>query len=275
MLVQRNAVAEYLRARRARLQPEDVGLPRAPGRRVAGLRREEVAALARISPEYYVRLERGYDHQPSDQVLRALAQALLLDESATAYLLRLNNAGTLPTSPSHRPDSQVPEPIHALLANLTETPAFVMDGNHDVLAGNALAVALQSTTLHTGANLVLVAFTPECRERMGELWRAVAERIAASFRLRGNPDDTRYREVLAEVLINDPDFPEIWANHDVKDVSYDMTPHWIDPFGRVPIHWQHLRIPETDLVLVIGANPPGSEAAAALRYLAETLRSQR
>ncbi|WP_149083599.1 MULTISPECIES: MmyB family transcriptional regulator [Microbacterium] len=268
----RHAVAEYLRARRAVLQPEDVGLPRLPGRRVEGLRREEVAALARISAEYYVRLERGHDHQPSDQVLLALAQALRLDDDATAYLLRLNSGGLRTSVPRTPREQKVPASVHALLQHLSHTPAIVIDGNQDVLAGNAIAKALQPESLQPGKNLLLATFDVSARDRVGETWFDLATRITASFRLRSDPDDPRFRELLARLLIQDPDFPAIWARHDVRELGTDVTRHRIEPFGLVDVCWQHLRIPSTDLVVVMFANPPGSPAAAAIRYLAETLR---
>lgn len=267
---QRNAVGDYLRARRALVRPEDVGLVSTPGRRVEGLRRQEVATLARISPEYYVRLERGHDHQPSEQVLLALAHALRLDDAATAYLLKLSHAGMQPTPTGHRASREITPATASILAQLKDIPAIVIDGNQDVLAGNALAGAVGPGYLEAGANLLLVTFAPSAR-RMGTGWREVAERIAGSFRLRSNPDDPRARELLADLLIHDPDFPEIWARHDVQDPSFGTSAHVIEPFGLVEVAWQHLHVPGTDQVVVIFANPPGSKAAAVLRYLAELL----
>ncbi|MDF2558984.1 MAG: hypothetical protein K0R99_430 [Microbacterium sp.] len=269
---QRTPVSEYLRARRNVLQPEDVGLPRAPGRRVVGLRREEVAALARISPEYYVRLERGHDHQPSAQVLLALAQALRLDDAATTYLLRLNS-GWSPSAVEWPTASQkIPESITALLRTLTDVPAVVVDGNQDVLAANPLAQAIPPGTFTPGNNLLLITFSVGARERLGESWQKLSERLVASFRLRSNPNDPRFRALLAELLIQDATFPSIWARHEVRDISLDTSRHRIEPFGPVTLSWQHLRVPETDTYLVLFADPPGSPAAAAIRYLAESSR---
>lgn len=269
---QRTPVSEYLRARRNVLQPEDVGLPRTPGRRVVGLRREEVAALARISPEYYVRLERGHDHQPSAQVLLALAQALKLDDAATTYLLRLNS-GWSPSAMERSPASQkIPESVTALLRTLQDVPAVVVDGNQDVLAANPLAQALQPASMQPGRNLLLATFSAGARDRVGETWRSLAERLVASFRLRSNPNDPRFRELLANLLIQDADFPGIWARHEVADLSFDTTQHRIEPFGVVTVSWQHLQVPGTDTYLVLFADPPGSPAAAAIRYLAESIR---
>lgn len=266
----RNAVAEYLRARRALVQPEDVGLPSEPGRRVQGLRREEVAALARISPEYYVRLERGHDHQPSEQVLLALAGALLLDDAATTYLLRLNRSVMRPSPLASSGPAEVSAATRALLDRMTDTPAIVIDGNQDVLAGNALAAALGPGWLEAGGNLLLAAFHPAARR---EGWQEIAERLSGSFRLRSDPDDPRARELLATLLMSDPDFPAMWARHDVQDPSSGVTLMDIQPFGLVDVAWQHLQIPGTDHVMMVFANPPGSPAAAALRYLAERVRA--
>lgn len=171
------------------------------------------------------------------------------------------------------PASQkIPESVTALLRTLQDVPAVVVDGNQDVLAANPLAQALQPASMQPGRNLLLATFSAGARDRVGETWRSLAERLVASFRLRSNPNDPRFRELLANLLIQDADFPGIWARHEVADLSVDTTQHRIEPFGVVTVSWQHLQVPGTDTYLVLFADPPGSPAAAAIRYLAESIR---
>src|ERR1039458_3633014 len=135
-----NLLGDYLRARRELVQPESVGLPVNGVRRVAGLRREEVALLAGISSDYYLRLEQGRDRNPSIQVLEALARVLQLDQVATDYLLGL--AAPQPRHRRRRPRREsVPSGIRQLL-DVVGQPAFVEGRYFDVLAANSLAYAL-------------------------------------------------------------------------------------------------------------------------------------
>src|SRR6478609_5796372 len=158
----RNLLGDFLRARRELVQPEDVGLTVGPRRRVIGLRREEVALLAGISAEYYLRLEQGRDKHPSEQVVEALARALQLDHEGLTYALTLSRSRTGLSKPATRPKERVPVGMQMLLETIN-VPGFVMNRYRDVLASNPLAVALEPT-LHVGANRLLSLFTdPEAR----------------------------------------------------------------------------------------------------------------
>ncbi len=144
MQASRTPLGEYLRARRALISPEDVGLPIASRRRVAGLRRDEVAQLADVSAGYYLRLEQGHDSRPSAQVLQALSRALQLDASAFEYMSRLVQIQTNGRRPMKK-ESLTPQTqasIHALFSQWKHTPAYLMDGNQDVLMSNDLARAM-------------------------------------------------------------------------------------------------------------------------------------
>lgn len=134
-----NRLGSYLRARRELVSPAQAGIPPGGNRRVPGLRREEVALLAGISPDYYLRLERGRDRNPSPQVLESLARVLQLDDIEQAYLLGLT--ATRPRTPRRKRPEHVPARVHELLAHL-QIPAFVEGRAFDVLASNAMAVAL-------------------------------------------------------------------------------------------------------------------------------------
>src|SRR5689334_8733348 len=136
-----NALGRYLRVRRALVCPDAAGVPGQGNRRVPGLRREEVAFLAGVSSDYYVRLEQGRDRHPSDQVLLAIAQALQLDEDATAYLLQLANPPS-PRGKCTRKQEKVSDRIRTLIGSWPLTPAYVHGKYTDILAANALATAL-------------------------------------------------------------------------------------------------------------------------------------
>ncbi|HEY2650388.1 MAG TPA: helix-turn-helix domain-containing protein [Solirubrobacteraceae bacterium] len=136
---QSTPLGQYLHARRALIQPEDVGVPRFGVRRVPGLRREEVAMLAGISPNYYVRLEQGQDQRPSREVLDALARALQLDDDATAFLHSLSEL-TRPRIPTNELEP-APTSIQQLINAWRTTPAFVHNKHLDVLAANPVSLA--------------------------------------------------------------------------------------------------------------------------------------
>jgi len=267
----RSELGQYLRARRALVQPEQVGLPRDPGRRVDGLRREEVARIAGISAEYYLRLERGRDHQPSDQVLAALARALLLDAEAAGYMRRLAHAERV-REPGATPPG-IDDSVRSLLAQWAHTPAFVMDRNQDIILSNALASALGPGYMEPGANLVLQIFTDASRQHAVD-WHGTAHRVVAALRLHADPEDPRLQEIVGTLTLHDPDFPTIWARHDVAEQRTGLSRHWIDPIGWVEFHWQNLAIPGSSHVLVTFWVDPGTPEAAAVAYLAAQVQQR-
>src|ERR1700688_5255126 len=136
-----NLIGEYLRARRELVPPQDVGIPDFGRRRVPGLRREEVAFLAGVSSDYYVRLEQGRDKNPSDQVLLSIARALQLDEDATAYLLQLARPASRRRKRARKPE-KVSDSIRELIGGWPLTPAYVHGRYMDVLTANRLAAGL-------------------------------------------------------------------------------------------------------------------------------------
>jgi transcriptional regulator with XRE-family HTH domain len=182
-----NLIGEYLRARRELVRPEEVGIPDFGGRRrVHGLRREEVAMLAGVSSDYYVRLEQGRDQHPSQQVLDALARALQLDDDAAAHLQRLANPPTRRRRKSTRPE-KVPAGILQLIESWSQTPAYVYGRYMDVLAANPLATALAPYYVK-GGNLVRAAFLdPRVRDLHGD-WEHVTEGTVAGLRALVGPD---------------------------------------------------------------------------------------
>lgn len=257
-------LGRFLRARRDQVQPEEVGLPRGDARRVLGLRREEVARLANISPEYYLRLEQGRDHQPSPQVVRAMGAALRLDEFATDYLGRLAGGRVASPAPPGRGTADEDPTLSALLMEWTGTPALVIDRNHTVLATNALGGTLIG---HDGGNLLLDAFSSSLRSHL-PAWYDYARAMVASFRYRGDPRDPAYQHLVGELSVTDPDFRHIWA-------LYEARP-WIGgvmhrAVGRrtVALTMRHFDVPGRDgRVLVTMHAESGSPAAFVLSDLA-------
>ncbi|HEY8318850.1 MAG TPA: helix-turn-helix transcriptional regulator [Amnibacterium sp.] len=264
----RSAVGEYLRARREVLTPADVGLPAGGRRRVQGLRRSEVAMLAGISPDYYLRLEQGRDGPPSDQVLNALGRALRLDDQGLEYLHRLAHPvhGHVERSSDHRVD----DALLRLMALWTRTPAVVIDGCMDVLVSNPLAAALAPGIFEPGGNLVLAIFEPLSRQAAPN-WEELAGRTVASLRLGADPDDPRLHDIVGE-LSADADFSRLWARHDVQAFTTGTTTHYVAGIGFVELRFQNLAVPgRSGLVLTTYFADEGSPGERALAHLAEQI----
>ena len=268
MAVRANALGDYLRARREQLCPEDVGLVAGMRRRVAGLRREEVATLAGISSAYYLRLEQGRDTRPSEQVVEALARALLLDLKATEYLHRLANGAD-----NRRPRSADDTVAESLCQLIDQVPVPVILGNRymDALAANACARAL-SPGLCAGRNLLHWVFVDPAARDFYVHWDVVTDIVVSEFREVAGTDlgDPRLRAMIDELSAHSPRFRELWAR---ADVGYRPDPIDIrhPQLGELHLHRTRLRVPHSDgqHILIYHAEP-GSESAQAL----ETLRSR-
>ena len=210
-----NMLGEYLRARRELVTPESAGLPQLGIRRVAGLRREEVAMLAGISADYYLRLEQGRDRNPSAQVLESLARVLHLDEAGTAYLLSLT--AERPRRTRRRPRKEtVPSGIGKLLDSMP-MPAFVEGRYFDVLAANPLATAL-SPRLLTGRNRLRDVFLDPAERSLYPDWDEATIGLVAGFRESVGTDtgDPRFIELVGELSLASDRFRTLWARHDVR-----------------------------------------------------------
>ncbi|WP_349897759.1 helix-turn-helix domain-containing protein [Parafrigoribacterium soli] len=258
-----NRLGEYLRARRALVTPEDLGIPAGAHRRVPGLRREEVALLAGISADYYLRLERGRDKNPSLQVLEALARVLHLDEVESAYLLGLG--GPQPHVRRRRRATRVPARLHRLLAAL-ELPAFIEDQFFDVLASNAQAIAF-SPRLAPGYNRLRSLMLDAEEREFHEDWESAVAQFIAVFRstIGDNTDDARAVELVGELSLSSARFRSLWARHDVRQFAGGtMTVHH-PVVGTVTLHRE--KLPVDDLILVI-YYPAENGDADKLRLLA-------
>ena len=213
-----NTLGEYLRARRELVDPREVGLRVAGVRRTPGLRREEVATLAGISADYYLRLEQGRDRNPSAQVLEALARVFGLDATATEYLLSL--AAPRPAKGRARPRQETVRPGIRQLLGALNLPAFVESRMFDVLAANRLATAL-SPCIRAGENRLRSVFLdPEERDRYAD-WNKALGGMVASFRasIGTDTDDPRVAQLVGELSLASEQFRKLWARHDVKALA--------------------------------------------------------
>jgi transcriptional regulator with XRE-family HTH domain len=213
MTDEQNLLGDFLRARRELVTPEQAGIPVLGQRRVAGLRREEVAMLAGISADYYLRLEQGRDRNPSMQVLESIARVLQLDEHTSAYLLGL--AADKPKRRRRLPKETVPTGIAKLLATLP-IPAFVEGRYLDVLAANPLAAAI-SPRLVPGTNRLRDVFLDPAEQALFPDWNGATAGLIAGFRqsVGTDIDDPRFIELVGELSLASPRFRELWARHDV------------------------------------------------------------
>jgi len=259
-----NPLGSYLRARRALVTPEQVGLPAGANRRVPGLRREEVALLAGISADYYLRLERGRDKNPSSQVLESLARVLHLDEFEQEYLLGL--AASRPRRQRRRKPERVPARLHQLLASV-QVPAFVEGRAFDVLASNMLAVAL-SPRLQPGYNRLRSLLLDPEEQAFQQDWTRSAEGFIAAFRksIGDDIDNPRFVELVGELALSSERFRTLWARHDVRSLEGGTTTVNHPVVGELHLHRD--KLPVDDLLLVLYYADQGSESDEKLRLLA-------
>jgi transcriptional regulator with XRE-family HTH domain len=259
-----NLLGGYLRARRAVVTPEQAGIPAGPNRRVPGLRREEVAMLAGISADYYLRLERGRDKNPSEQVLGSLARVLRLDELEQEYLLSL--AHQRPRTRPRRKPERVPARLHQLLAAV-QVPAFVEGRAFDVLASNELAAAL-SPRLRPGYNRLRSLLLDPEEQAFQENWTRSAEGFIAAFRkLVGDDiDNPRFVELVGELAMASERFRTLWARHDVRGLDGGTTTVNHPVLGQLRLHRD--KLPVEGVLLVMYYADQGSESEEKLRLLA-------
>jgi transcriptional regulator with XRE-family HTH domain len=259
------ALGDFLRARRQRVRPEDVGLIPGARRRVAGLRREELAMLAGISAEYYLRLEVGRDKNPSAHVVEALARALRLDVEATEYIHRL--AAATGSRRTHSAVQTVADGLDQMI-DLFPTPAFVASECLDVLAANACARAL-SPEFAVGQNFLRWRLLEPAARELYVNWDEAIEDSVRGLRevTVRDLDEPKVRALIGELLSASRRFGELWAR---ADVGYRTgTIHIRHPrVGEIRLHRNRLSVPHFggQHVLVYHAEP-GSQSARALEEL--------
>ncbi len=267
-----NRLGEYLRARREQARPEDFGLADLGRRRVPGLRREELAMLAGISADYYVRLERGRDRHPSEQVLDALARVLNLDDDAAGYLAELARPDAPRRRRTVRPERVRPS-VERLLQRWPDTPAFVLGRFMDVLAYNKLAGALHSTFGGERNMLRLVFLDPGARHTYPD-WDDVAAESVATLRAAAvnNLDHPRLTELVGELSLKSPEFGRLWSRHDVRAKTAGSKRIRHPMVGELTLAWETFAVSSTPGQLVVAYQAePGSESERALALLTSAI----
>ena len=269
-----NDVREFLMSRRSRITPAQAGLPAYGGtRRVAGLKREEVAMLTGVSTEYYARLERGNLRGVSESVLESLAGALHLDEAERAHLLDLARAATpAPASRTRRARAEVRPSVQRILAGMTGTPAYVRNSRMDVLAANGLCFALYAGILSPESlplNLARFMFLDPRSQEFFLEWDTIADDLAAALRAETgrNPHDRALNSLIGDLATGSTEFSTRWARHNVRfHRSARKTLH--NPLiGDIELTGDSLEFPGTGLTLIAYTAEPESHAQEQLDFL--------
>ncbi|MFD2469148.1 helix-turn-helix transcriptional regulator [Amycolatopsis silviterrae] len=268
----RTELAGFLRSRRERIAPADVGLPAGRRRRTPGLRREEVARLAFISVEYYTRLEQARGPNPSNEVLAGLTRALRLSDVERDHLHDLAGA----PRPARGPSRAVRQTILDLLDRLPQTAGIVFSATYEVLAWNPLAAALLedfSALSREERSLPRRVFlAPEHgRARLYGLVEAEAFARVMANRLRASsakyPEDPEVRTLVADLLAGSEKFAELWATHDVVAESTFSKTFEHPVVGTVTVDCDVLGIADRDQEVVLYTAAPGSPGEEAMRLL--------
>jgi transcriptional regulator with XRE-family HTH domain len=258
----------FLRARRREVDPGTVGLMVAEGRRVRGLRREEVAQLAMISTDYYTRLEQGRLASASAEVLDALASALRLNKDERSYLYKLANKD----DPHHhraRDAEGVRPQTRQLLENLRDTAALVLGRYLDVLAWNHLAATVIkdfATIPRQDRNFLRMIFLdPDVRSRFVD-WEPVA-RASVGFLRAAAPAEPRFVNLIGELSLSDTEFSTWWAERHVSYAAFATRTLTHPLTGPYTLDWQVLRLPEDDQLLMVLTAPPDTRSLELLQRL--------
>ncbi|MER7273915.1 helix-turn-helix transcriptional regulator [Dactylosporangium sp. NPDC000244] len=272
----RAEVHEFLASRRARLTPERAGLPQYGGaRRVPGLRRAEVALLAGVSPDYYVRLERGNLSGVSDGILEAIARALQLDDAERAHLHDLARAANTTPRTRRRPARQQIRPaVQRLLDAMTDAPAFVRNGRLDILAINPLGQALYSPAF-TGpdrpVNLARFCFLDPAAGTFYPDWDDAANTTVALLRTEAgrDPYDKALTDLVGELATRSDDFRTLWAAHNVR-LHHTGVKHFHHPVvGPLSLGFEAMPMPaDPGLTMTAYHAEPAAPSHDALRLLA-------
>ncbi|GGN81716.1 DNA-binding protein [Streptomyces albiflavescens] len=273
-LDRRAELSEFLRTRRARLKPEDVGLPDfGRHRRVPGLRREELAQLAGVSVAYYTRLEQGNGRNVSPEVLDAIARALRLSDAEHAHLTHLAKPKQHKKKRTARPQ-QVRVALRQLLDALDGIPAYITGRRSDILVWNRMAAAVfgdWSELPPQQRNWARMVFLkPEYRDLFVD-WEQKAIDIVCLLRMDAgcHPDDPQLSALVGELSVKSEDFRRLWATHDVKEKTYGVKRLRHPLVGDLALQFESFRLPDdSEQALITYHAEPGSPSAEALRLLA-------
>ncbi|MGW0080591.1 helix-turn-helix domain-containing protein [Streptomyces sp. NPDC003393] len=272
-LDRRAELSEFLRTRRARLQPEDVGLPHyGRHRRVPGLRREELAQLAGVSVAYYTRLEQGNGQGVSAEVLDSIARALRLTDAEYAHLTHL-------AKPKHKrkqaaPTQQVRASLRQLLDTMDTVPAYIVGRRGELLAWNRMAAAVFGDWSRMPAQdrnwARMIFLKPEYRDLFLD-WQQKAIDVVCALRMEAGccPEDPRLSALVGELSVKSEDFRRLWAAHDVKEKSHGVKRLRHPLVGEMDLRCESFKLADdADQSMVVYHAEPGSPSAEALRLLA-------
>ncbi|MEV0371180.1 helix-turn-helix transcriptional regulator [Streptomyces sp. NPDC050636] len=270
---QRTELSEFLRSRRARLRPQDVGLPDHGRRRVPGLRREELAQLAGVSVAYYIRLEQGRGRNVSAAVLDAIANVLRLTRAERDHLTHLARPVSRRVRPAGRPQKVRPA-LQQLIDTMEGIPAYVVGRRLDIIAWNRLACELLGdfpSLPRPQRNLAWQVFLDPAARELYENWEAKAADIVGYLRRDAgrNPDDPELTSLIGELSVKSDEFRKLWAAHDVQDKGFGVKVLNHPLVGRLTLAYETLTLPaDPDQQLITYHAEPASPSAAALRRLA-------
>lgn len=262
-----NDLGDFLRAHRARLRPDDVGLASWGARRVAGLRREEVAVLAGMNSDYYARLEQGRERSPSPQILEAISSALLMDVEAREHMFRL--AGTAPEVERRQPREVVSPALRELLDGYANAAAFVLNPANDFLASNALADALFSP-FEDMDNMARMTFLDPAARSFFTQWGRAAEAVVAGLRHATglDPHYWRLHDLVESLTEESEEFAALWSSHTVHGKARAGKELLHPDVGRLDLTYQTFDVRGAQgQQLVIYHAAPGSSGAQALSLL--------
>jgi len=266
----RDALGDFLRSRRAVISPGEVGLPTLGRRRVPGLRREEVAQLAGVSPDYYIRLEQGRSRNVSDAVLDAVARVLRLGTTEREHLFNLARPASKAAAP---PRQRIRPGVRLLLDGMERIPAFVLGRRMDVLAWNALGDAVNGFSSWPVPNAARHAFLTAAARDLYIEWDAVAAETVAHLHLDAGryPGDPLLTAMVGELCAGSPAFARRWAAQQVKEKTHGRKLLRHPQAGELRLTYETLALPgDPDQMLVTYAAPVGSPTHERLLILAGT-----
>ena len=278
-----NELGEFLRVRRAALQPEDVGLRGYGARRVPGLRREELAMLAGVSPTYYARLEQGLSANASEAVVASIARALNLTRDEQAHLFTIARPARSPRRrAAARPDRARAGTLR-LIDSLSGTPAVVIGRRSEVLGWNPLGHRLVAGHLDFDSpgrvadrpNLTRMLFLDEHTRELYARWHEEAVRAVAQLRVLGgrSPEDPELTALVGELTVKSPEFSRLWAKHPVERCVSGVK-HFRHPeVSELELSFEVLAPPDDSGHRVLMYTPAAGPAAEALALLARDVET--
>ena len=279
----RAEIRDFLASRRAKLEPGQVGLPSSGRRRVPGLRREEVAVLAGVSTDWYIRLERGHIAEVSDDVLDAVARALRLDEAERAHLLDLARAARPSRIAPRRKAARTVRPsVQWMLDSMTGAPAIVRNGRMDIVAANDLGRALYSPVYESAAagpapgrhaNIARFQFLDPAARAFHLEWASAADTTVAIMRTEAgrDPHNRALTDLVGELVTRSEEFGRRWAGHDVRLHHTGVKTFTHPVIGSMDLTFEAMDLPSSDtwgLNLTVYTAEPRSTAADQLALLA-------